>query len=87
MSCYLAALFGIGGSVPFHTQELWMVVRQYSFLPVIAMVAAFPLKNLFSSTMQKCWKPLGTLWLLMVFVLSLVMIVGQSYNPFIYFRF
>ena len=87
MSCYLAALFGIGGSVPFHTQELWMVVRQYSFLPVIAMVAAFPLKNLFSSTMQKCWKPLGTLWLLMVFVLSLMMIVGQSYNPFIYFRF
>ena len=87
MYTYLAALFGIGRSVPLYTQELWMVVRQYSFLPLIALIAAFPLKNLFGSAMQQRLKPVATIWLVIVFALSLLMIVGQSYNPFIYFRF
>jgi len=87
LSSYLGSLFGMGGSVPLYTQELWMVIRQYSFLPVIAMLAAFPLKNLFAPAVLKRSKPLTTLWLVLVFILSLLMIVGQSYNPFIYFRF
>ena len=87
MIAYLTALFGASASVPLYTQELWMVVRQYSFLPVIALIAAFPLKNLFGSALQQRLKPLATVWLVIVFVLSLLMIVGQSYNPFIYFRF
>ncbi|MBE5793759.1 MAG: MBOAT family protein [Clostridiales bacterium] len=84
---YLAALFGAGGAVPLYTSELWMVVRQYSFLPVIAMLSAFPIKNLFSQNLQEKLQPLATLWLCLVFLLSLLMVVGQSYNPFIYFRF
>ena len=84
---YLASLFGAGGAVPLYTQELWMVVRQYSVLPVIAMLAAFPLKKLFSQRVQQWLQSIATLWLVAVFLLSLLMIVGQSYNPFIYFRF
>ena len=51
------------------------------------MLAAFPLKNLFSQRVQQWLQSIATLWLVAVFLLSLLMIVGQSYNPFIYFRF
>ncbi len=84
---YLGSLFGFGASVPLYTQELWMVVRQYSVLPLVALVAAFPIKNLFPEPLQQRFKPLATLWLTLVFILSVMMIIGQSYNPFIYFRF
>ena len=30
---------------------------------------------------------MSVVWLTAVFVLSVLLIVGQSYNPFIYFRF
>ncbi len=83
---YLGSLFGTG-AVPLYTQQLWMVVCQYSVLPVVVFLAAMPLKKLFSTEMQRRLQPLATLWLTIVFVLSVLMIVGQSYNPFIYFRF
>jgi len=87
LGTYLGSLFGIGGNLPLYTQELLMVVRQYSFLPLIALIAAFPVKKLFSEPLQQRLKPLATLWLTLVFILSVMMIIGQSYNPFIYFRF
>lgn len=84
---YLSSLFGAGGTVPMYTTELWMVICQYSILPLIAMLCAFPLKSLFTQTVQERCQSLATVWLVLVFVLSLLMVVGQSYNPFIYFRF
>ncbi|MBR4067937.1 MAG: MBOAT family protein [Clostridia bacterium] len=86
MLAYLGSLFG-GGAVPLYTPQLWMVVCQYSVLPLIALSASFPIKNLFSETAKQRLQPLVTLWLTLVFVLSVMMIIGQSYNPFIYFRF
>ena len=50
-------------------------------------MTAFPL---WKGLRQEVLDRLGgayTLWLCAVFVLSVLMIVGQSYNPFIYFRF
>lgn len=82
---YLKSLVGIG--VPLFTPELWMVVCQYSWFPLAALAAAFPL---WKGLRQDVLDHLGgayTLWLCLVFVLSVLMIVGQSYNPFIYFRF
>lgn len=87
LTTYLCALFGVGGGVTLYTQELWMVIRQYSVLPVVALIAAFPLKNLFSQPLQQKLRPLTTLWFVLVYILSMMMVVGQSYNPFIYFRF
>ncbi len=84
---YLGALIGWGEGVSLCTQELWMVVRQYSLLPVIALMAAFPLKNILSQRMQEKLRPLASVWLVLVYLASMMMIVGQSYNPFIYFRF
>ena len=47
----------------------------------------FPLKNVLRTEIVEKLSPLYTLWLTFVFVLSVLMIVGQSYNPFIYCRF
>jgi len=82
---WLKSLVGIG--VPLFTSELWMVICQYSWFPLIALAAAFPLwKGLRQEVLDRL-SGAYTLWLGIVFVLSVLMIVGQSYNPFIYFRF
>ncbi len=87
MLLYLKAMFGIGANLSLYTSQLWMVVCQWSVFPLIAMAAAFPLKDLFAPAVQQRMRPLSTLWLTLVLILSVMMIVGQSYNPFIYFRF
>jgi len=82
---WLKSLVGVG--VPLFTSELWMVICRYSWFPLIALAAAFPLwKGLRQEVLDRL-SGAYTLWLGIVFVLSVLMIVGQSYNPFIYFRF
>lgn len=86
LTAYLGSLVGLGG-VPLFTGELWIVVNQYSWFPLLAFAAAFPLKNALRQEVVDRLQPVGTVWLTAVFVLSVLLIVGQSYNPFIYFRF
>ena len=86
LTAYLQSLVGLGG-VKLITDELWIVVNQYSWFPLLAFAAAFPLKNALRREVVDRLEPLKMLWLTLVFVLSVLMIVGQSYNPFIYFRF
>lgn len=83
---YLGAMIGLGG-IPLFTQELMIVINQYSYFPLIAMAAALPLWHAIRPEVLDRLRPVQTVWLTLVFVLSLLMIVGQSYNPFIYFRF
>jgi len=83
---YLKAMIGLGG-VPLVTQEIAMVVNQYSYFPLIAMVSALPWRRAIRSEVLDRLRPMEILWLTAVFVLALLLIVGQSYNPFIYFRF
>ena len=89
LSAYLLSLVGMGanGALPLYTSELWIVINQYSWFPVLAMAAAFPIRQLFKNEVIERLDGLGTLWLTAVLVLSVLMTVGQSYNPFIYFRF
>jgi alginate O-acetyltransferase complex protein AlgI len=85
LAMYLRAMAGIG--VPLFQSELWLVVCQYSWFPLAALAAAFPLwKGLRQEVLDRL-NGVYTLWLAAVLVLSVLMIVGQSYNPFIYFRF
>ena len=89
LGMYLGSLVGIGanGMLPFTTSELWIVINQYSWFPLLALAAAFPLKRALRQEVLDGLDGIGTVWLTVVFVLSILMIVGQSYNPFIYFRF
>jgi len=83
---YLGAMFGFGG-VRLMTDELWIVINQYSWFPLVAMAAALPLWRAIRTEVLERLRPAYTVWLTLVFVLSVLLIVGQSYNPFIYFRF
>ena len=85
MVAYLSSLVGVSasGRLPLATPELLWVIRRYSFFPAIALLAAFP----FWRRLESRLRPLAPLWLTAVFVLSILFIVGESYNPFIYFRF
>lgn len=89
------AMAGIGISdagltgIPFTDHLTLAVIRKYSLLPLIAVVACLPvlpavknklLRNGISETVSYV---LATVLLL----ISLIFLVGQSFNPFIYFRF
>ena len=85
LAVYLKSLIGIGA--PLFTPELWMVICQYSWFPLVALCAALPLWKAIRQEVLDRLNGVYTVWLALVFVLSVLMIVGQSYNPFIYFRF
>lgn len=85
MGLYLRSLVGIGQ--PLMRSQLWIVLNRYSWFPLAALAAAFPLSRAFRPEVLGKLRPLQTVWLTAVLVLSVLMIVGQSYNPFIYFRF
>ena len=70
-----------------------LALKQYSFFLPIAMLCCLPLvsrlKALFSGTKkrQRFGHVLGLIALTGLLVLSIVFLLGQTYNPFIYFRF
>ena len=55
----------------------------------VAMIVCLPLRRMLLKRFgEKSWLPeLGRIWALVIWLLSLVMLLGESYNPFIYFRF
>lgn len=70
-----------------------LVLRKYTAFPLIAAFCCLPviptLKKWFSRSprAEKTGSVLGTVVLTAVLALSLLFLIGQSYNPFIYFRF
>jgi len=89
---HILALLGIG-SAGFADANTVEVFRTYTWFPLIAAICCFPIipriKNWSKGKRGKeftytIFAAAGRTCLL---VLSLVFLVGQSYNPFIYFRF
>ncbi len=75
--------------LPLTDEKLLSVLRVYTWLPLLSLILAFPViprpdrEGEGGVLVQGLWN-LGTAGLLAV---SVVFLVGQSYNPFIYFRF
>ena len=88
LSAHLSALFG-GGGLGWTDQETVSAFRQYALFLPVACLAAAPLVPWLKRAVQK--RPrlafLGTLFAVAAGLLSLLFLVRQSYNPFIYFRF
>ena len=83
----LGAMIGIGSEL---TDPLTMaVIRKYSALPVIAAVASLPIVPSLAKRFgqNRGAQILSYLLATCLLILSYVFLVGQSYNPFIYFRF
>lgn len=96
---HLLAMFGMAvGQHGIHAvtlldQNAIMVVRQYTVFPLIAVACCLPLQQWLEKLFHRTTKLrtaghiLGDVFLTAVLVLSVLMLLGQSYNPFIYFRF
>ncbi len=89
---HIGAMFGIGATGLTDAVTL-AVIKKYTVLPLIAAIAATPVVPWLAGKIQPDSRlqgavDLGTTFVLTgLLVLSVIFIVGQSYNPFIYFRF
>ena len=87
LSSHLLALFG--GGLPWVDAQTISGLKQYALFLPVACLAAAPLAPRLKRAAQN--KPalgfLGTVFAVLVGALSLLFLIRQSYNPFIYFRF
>lgn len=89
---YLGAMFGIGAA-GLSDPVTMAVIRKYTVLPLIAAIASLPILPRLKAWLGKHEKLEGAadivslVCLTALMLLSMIFIVGQSYNPFIYFRF
>ena len=93
---FLGVMFG--RAYAFTNSEVSILFRSNALFLVLAVIASTPLaKRLFEAVkayfqgnrtrvafMDRVFKPVINIFIL---VLSLAFLVGQSYNPFLYFRF
>ena len=95
---HMGALFGISASDGLHFVPLWdaklvSVLSEYTVLPFLMMAACLPvvpwLKIWFGKDerRKRIGDTLGTVAATGLLVLSVIFLIGQTYNPFIYFRF
>ena len=89
---HLGAMFVIG-SAGLSDPVTMAVIRKYTVLPLIAAIASLPILPRLKAWLGKHEKLEGAadivslVCLTALMLLSMIFIVGQSYNPFIYFRF
>ena len=89
---HLGAMFGIG-TAGLSDPVTMAVIRKYTVLPLIAAIASLPILPQLKAWLGKHEKLEGAadivslVCLTALMLLSMIFIVGQSYNPFIYFRF
>ena len=96
---HLLAMVGLGRTggayvrLPLTDEKLRSVLRIYSWLPALAFVLAFPilpaLKRRLKSGrgLRHLEEGAANLGCAALLGLSVLFLIGQSYNPFIYFRF
>ena len=86
LAVHLRALFGIG--VPLMDETTLSVLREYTVYPALAFLLSLPLFPWIADKLPKKLRAvLRPVLILAVFACSLLFLVGDSYNPFIYFRF
>ena len=89
---HLGALFGLGTSGWTDAKTLSVLARYALYLP-IPIAASFPIVpsiRRFFAKREKiagAYAPLAALAAVALGITSLLFLIGQSYNPFIYFRF
>ena len=90
---HLAALVGVGaqgGLLPLIDAQTVSVLKKYTVYPLLAFLLALPVLP----ALKSAWRGSNRLRLaaenltcVLLLAVSLVFLIGQSYNPFIYFRF
>ncbi len=90
---HLGALVGLDGG-GLMDEKLLSVLKQYTVLPLIMTICCLPLQRWLKKLFTREGKGVSTLGeilgaaaLTVIFLLSILFLMGQTYNPFIYFRF
>ena len=84
---HLCALFGVG-IYGLSDAAAAAVVRKYTVYPLIAWVLSLPVVPAVAAKLpQRLRSALALVFSVVLLGASLLFLVGQSYNPFIYFRF
>ena len=85
---HLAALVGVG-TVGWMDPATLAMLRRYTVYPLLAFVLSLPLvpalKKRFAG--RRLTSAVRLLLIVLLFIGSVLFLIGQSYNPFIYFRF
>ena len=97
MKVHLMAMFGMarsGGEIvkaAFTDAVTMAVMRRYTVLPVLFAIACTPVvptvKKFLEKKNTRAFNVISGVCYVSAMALSLLFIIGQSYNPFIYFRF
>ena len=80
-------------ALPLLDETARKVIRQYSVFPLLAFVCSLPVVPAAKKALlarpkgEKILSAARAVFTALLFALCLVFLVGQSYNPFIYFRF
>ena len=87
---HIGAMFGIGAKWIDSTSL--QIIKTYSFFPLIAFIGSLPVGNTIkripgARADGKIMNTLRLAWMTGCLILSIFYLVGQSYNPFIYFQF
>ena len=89
---HIGAMFGIGSCGLIDAASL-MIIKTYSIFPLIAFIASLPVAQWAQRMLQRIglrdrgMERARVAWLSTCLVLSVLFLVGQTYNPFIYFQF
>ena len=85
-------MFGVGSCGLMDAASL-TVIKTYSIFPLIAFIASLPVAKWVQGALervglrQRGMERARVAWLSVCLVLSVLFLVGQTYNPFIYFQF
>lgn len=88
---HIGAMFGAGARGLMDAASL-SVIRTYTIFPLIALFASLPIAKAVAGSLgeRMSARPAETLRVVLLslcLIFSIFLIVGSSYNPFIYFRF
>ncbi len=89
---HIGAMFGVGSCGLIDAASL-TIIRTYSIFPLIAFIASLPVARWAQRMLQRFglrergMERARAAWLSVCLVLSVLFLVGQTYNPFIYFQF
>lgn len=88
---HISAMLGVG-STGFIDARSRLVIRTYSFFPLLAFVCSMPIAPILNRLGRgllgsKAFEIVKSVALSACVALAVLFLVGQSYNPFIYFQF
>jgi D-alanyl-lipoteichoic acid acyltransferase DltB (MBOAT superfamily) len=84
---YIGNMFGVGATGLWDAGVVYSL-KNTAFVLIAACIGATPVvKNIFAKLQKTKFRFVETIWIVVIFVASLLQTVCSTYNPFIYFNF